>query len=296
MIAVAISLVAGLGVFYLYTALALKWHGVRIAPKAVAANKPRRQRRTLAAWMNQAGLVTVAPTEFVAVVLALAFVGGAFGFAVFGTPLPAIGCGLFAATFPVQSYRRRRLNNLATAQDNWPRLIEEIRLLTTSLGRSIPQALFEVGRRVPDDLRVAFVAAEREWLISTDFERTVAVLKDRLADPTADATLETLLVAHEIGGTALEGRLLALAEDRQQDVQGRKDARSRQAGARFARRFVLVVPSGMALVGLRLGEGRNAYQTPIGQALVVFGLVCIAACWAWAGHFMKLPSQQRVFG
>ncbi len=51
----------------------------------------------------------------------------------------------------------------------------------------------------------------------------------------------------------------------------------------------------MALVGLRLGDGRTAYRTPTGQLLVVFGLVCIGACWAWAGQMMKLPTEQRVF-
>ncbi len=85
---------------------------------------------------------------------------------------------------------------------------------------------------------------QREWLLSTDFERTLRVLKANLADPTADAVCETLLVAHEVGGTDLDRRLEALVDDRVQDTQGRKDARAKQAGARFARRFVLIVPAG----------------------------------------------------
>ncbi|MDQ4145448.1 MAG: type II secretion system protein F, partial [Actinomycetota bacterium] len=97
-----------------------------------------------------------------------------------------------------------------------------------------PQALFEVGRRAPEELRHAFAAGEREWLISTDFARTVAVLKERLADATADAALETLLVAHQVGGADLDHRLAALVEDRIQDLQGRKDALAKQAGVRFA--------------------------------------------------------------
>ena len=91
-------------------------------------------------------------------------------------------------------------------------------------------------------MRPAFGAAQREWLLSTDFTRTIRVLKSGLADPTADAACETLLVAHEVGGTDLDRRLEALIDDRIQDTQGRKDARAQQAGARFARRFVLIVP------------------------------------------------------
>jgi tight adherence protein B len=229
------------------------------------------------------------------VMAALALVGAAVAFAVFGGVLPAVATGAFAATFPPASYKRRRAARLARAQEAWPRLIEEIRILTGSLGRSIPQALFEVGRRGPAELRPAFAAAQREWLLSTDFDRTLAVLKDRLADPTADAACETLLIAHELGGTDLDRRLAALAEDRIQDTQGRKDARAKQAGVRFARRFVLIVPVGMALAGMSVGEGRSAYATPLGQVLVVSGIAMTVACWAWAGRIMRLPEEQRVF-
>jgi tight adherence protein B len=179
--------------------------------------------------------------------------------------------------------------------DAWPRLLEELRILTSALGRSIPQSLFEVGRRAPAELRPAFHAAEREWLLSTDFPRTMRILKAGLADPTADAACETLLVAHEIGGTDLDRRLEALIDDRIQDTQGRKDARAKQAGARFARRFVLIVPAGMAFAGMSVGTGRAAYQTPTGQALVVLAIAIVVACWVWAGRIMVVPEEQRVF-
>ena len=64
---------------------------------------------------------------------------------------------------------------------------------------------------------------------------------------------------------------------------------------RFARRFVLVVPLGMTLAGLSIGTGRSAYQTGLGQAAVVAGLVAVAGCWAWAGRLLRLPEEERVF-
>jgi len=170
-----------------------------------------------------------------------------------------------------------------------------VRVLTSGSGRSIPQALFEAGRGAPEAMRPAFDAARREWALSTDFARTTAALKAGLADPTADAACETLLVAHEVGGGDLDRRLAALVDDRTIDVQGRKDARSRQAGVRFARRFVLLVPVGMALVGSTIGTGRAAYATPWGQAMVVVGIAAVAVCWAWASRLLRLPEERRVF-
>jgi tight adherence protein B len=287
-----LAVVAALGVFFIYTHVAFGWTGFAVSP---SAQRSDRSRRKVQEWLTQAGLEDVQATEFTGVMVVLFLIGGAVAFALFGGVVPAIVAGAFAATFPLASYRSRREANRSSSREAWPRMIEEIRLQAGSLGRSIPQAVFEVGRRAPEEMRPSFMAAEREWLISTDFARTVKVLKDRLADATADATLETLLVANEVGGSDLDRRLAALVEDRVQDLQGRKDARAKQAGVRFARRFVLLVPLGMAVAGMSIGSGRSAYHTPLGQLGVVVGLVCIAACWLWAGHIMRLPEEDRVF-
>lgn len=289
--AMVIALVCAYGVFLVYTGVVLGWRGVGLGP---AATRRRTGRRT-ADWLAQAGLQEMRARELAAVTAALSGAGAGLALALFGSVLPALVAGGFASTLPLASYRARRQRRMAEAREAWPRMIEEIRIQTGSLGRSIAQALFEVGRRGPEELRPAFAAAEREWRLSTDFARTVATLKDRLADASADATLETLLVAHEVGGSNLDGRLAALVEDRLQDLHGRKDARAKQAGVRFARWFVLAVPLGMTLAGLSIGTGRHAYQTVAGQLAVAAGLACVAGCWIWAGRLMKLPEEERVF-
>lgn len=293
MIGLLLAACAAAGTYYLYTALAFGWRGLAVGPSR--PGRPVRRRRRAQDWLVQAGLGDVRVRDFAAVTTVLAAGGMVVGFVLFGGPLAALALGAGAAATPLASYRVRRQQRRVAAQEAWPRLIEEIRLRTASLGRSVPQALFEAGRGAPEPLRPAFAAAQREWLLTTDFGRTVAVLKAGLADPTADAACETLLVAHEVGGADLDRRLRALAEDRTIDVQGRKDARSRQAGVRFARRFVLLVPLGMAMVGLTVGTGRAAYATPWGQMMVLLGILAVVACWAWAGRLMRLPEEERVF-
>jgi tight adherence protein B len=290
--AIVLALAAAYGVFLLYTAWAFGWRGIGVS---ATPGGPRRRRADLDEWLVQAGLEKVRPVEFLAVTGVLFVVGLVGGLALFAGPVAAVVIGLIAAAGPILTARARRLQRRERTRDAWPRMLEELRLQAISLGRSIPQALFSVGMRGPEELRPAFAAAQREWLISTDFDRTLEVLKAQLADPTADAVAETLLIAHEIGGTDVDRRLKALIEDRIQDLQGRKDARAKQAGARFARWFVLVVPLGMALVGLSIGEGRAAYASAGGQLAVLVALGLIALCWLWAGRLMQLPQEQRVF-
>ena len=292
-----LALVAAYGVHLVYTSVALRWEGLGPGPRPerAAEQRPSTAGTRTRTWLVQAGLADVRLTELAAVIVVLFVVGAGLAFALFGGAVPALGAGLFAASAPLAAYRNRRRTRIERARESWPRMIEEIRIMTGSLGRSIPQALFDVGARGPEELRPAFAAAHREWLISTDFARTLTVLKDRLADPTADATCETLLVAHEIGGTDLDRRLEALIEDRIQDVEGRKDAVAKQAGVKFARRFVLIVPAGMAVAGLSIGTGRAAYQTALGQAAIALALGMVVLCWVWAGALMKLPEDDRVF-
>ena len=261
---------------------------LRVEPAALGA--AARQR------LNQAGLADVSITQLVAMSATAAVGAAVLTLVTLGAVVPAFAMGVLGALMPVGLIRRRRRRQLEEAREAWPAMIEEIRLLCASVGRSIPQALFEVGRRAPEELRPAFDAAHREWLLSRDLTTTTELLRDLLGDPTADATCETLLIAHQLGGSDLDRRLAALTEDRRQDLLDRKDARSRQAGVRFARRFVLLVPLGMALVGMSIGDGREAYQSALGQLLALGALGVLSACWVWSGRILRLPNEARVFG
>ncbi len=291
LIAFLLALLAAYGVFLVFTSLAFGWRGLGVSPGI----GDRRRRASFQEFLIQAGLENVRTVEFAAVQTVLFALGFAFGFAVYGGVLAALALGLAVAAVPIASARGRRRRRLELARDNWPRMIEEIRLQAVTLGRSVPQALISVGLSGPQDMRPAFLAAQREWLISTDFDRTLNVLKAQLADPTADAVCETLLIAHEIGGTDVDARLRALIDDRTEDLQGRKDARAKQAGVRFARYFVIIVPFGMALVGISIGDGSDAFASAFGQLMVLVAFGVMAGCWLWAGQLLKLPEEERVF-
>ncbi|MGB6059686.1 MAG: type II secretion system F family protein [Microthrixaceae bacterium] len=258
--------------------------------------RPRRlnPHQRLSEALTRAGLDGVSPTQFTGASLTVGLLVMVPSAIIFGPGPSTLIIGGCAATIPSVLWRRRRQVTRRVARDSWPRLIDELRVLTGSAGRPIPQALIEVGLSGPEELRPAFIAARREWALTTDFGRMISVLKHSLADPAADATFETLLVAVQVGGD-LDSKLAALAEDRRQDLLGRKDAQAKQAGAKFARIFVIIVPGGMALAGLSVGDGAAAYRTSTGQILVSVGVALVVLCWFWASRIMRLPEPRRVF-
>ncbi len=285
MISVLAALCAGVGVWLV------------TGPRRAQTERTNREGRDeqMLRWLRQAGLVDVGLAEFATVCLAVATAAGALAWLVFAGLPAALMTALFALTMPVAGYRNRRRRRRELAREAWPRVLEQIRLNATSLGMSLPRAVFDAGRSAPPGLAEPFSAAERIWRMSGDLERALDVLKQEVGDATTDAVAETLLVAHEAGGTDLSPRLLALVEDRHADVRARRDARAQQAGARFARAFVLIVPAGMALVGLTIGEGRQAYASAGGQATVVAAIAALALCWVWSGRILRLPDDERVF-
>ncbi len=200
-----------------------------------------------------------------------------------------------SAVMPGRSTAARRRWRTAQSRQAWPGLLAEIRIGVAHRNQSIPAALFAAGTGAPADMRHAFEEAARAWVLSTDFESSLRLLKTSLADPTTDAICETLLAAHQIGGVRLETRLRGLAEAAHAEAAARSDARAKQAGARFARGFVALVPGFMAMIGLSIGRGREAYQAPDGQWLVAFSVLAVIGCWLWAGRIMAIPQRKRVF-
>ena len=290
MIPLLIAFAAAYGVHLLYTSFAFDWKGAQPGPKT-----ERKERGSADDFVSALGLGDLNLAALLSAMLVVAIFGFAVGALLFGGVLPGLLLGAFAAVSPVGVARVRHERLIDSAHHAWPGIIEEIRLLTGTLGRSIPQATFEVGLRTHDGLRPAFEEAHREWLISTDFARSMDVLKQHLGHNTADVVAETLLTAHELGGGEVGNRLGALATDRMTDQRHRRDAAARQSGVRFARWFTLIVPFGMALTGLSIGNGRDAYGTPTGQALVVVALILVVMFWIWAGRIMQLPKEDRVF-
>ncbi|MFV0317950.1 MAG: type II secretion system F family protein [Microthrixaceae bacterium] len=257
-------------------------------------NTVERMRHGLRGHLASAGLQHVRPRDFVIVSAGAGSAAALAVATVTGVGIPMLVAGVVVAGTPAAVWRRRSVRNREAVAQAWPRMIEEIRIRVGSLGQSIPQALLECEANAPESLRSGFEAARREWNLTTDFPRTVRILKDLFADPTADAVCETLLVVHEVGGD-LDERLDTLAADRRRAQHDRREAAARQAGARVARLFVIIVPAGMAAAGLSLGDGAAAYRSITGQIATAAAVVMIALCWWWAGRIMTTPVEQRVF-
>jgi pilus assembly protein CpaF len=284
-IAFLLALARGLrGVPALHVA-AFGWRGLGMSPDPPAAHASASGSTTSSSRPASTGSASV---EFLAVAAVLFVVGALVAWALFGGVARRWRSGS-AAGFPVASARARRPGGStrpgtrgrddrgAAPPGRQPRPVD-------------PAGAVRRRPRGPEEMQPAFAAAQREWLISTDFDRTLAVLKAAAGRP--DRRRGVRDAADRARGRRHRRRppSAALIEDRIQDLQGRKDARAKQAGARFARWFVLIVPLGMALVGQSIGRGGARTARPArscrdpGRARASSRL-----CWLWAGGSCGCP-------
>lgn len=220
-------------------------------------------------------------------------IAGVGAWVLFGGVLAPIGGAAAGAILARSADRTRDRRHHDQARTAWPDLLDEIRVRSGSGGMALPTACFLAGRSASGPIRAGFERAERTWALTTDFDRSMAALSATAADPTSRLVCSALTVLGSTSGSDLPERLDRLARDRRRDADSHREARARLAGARFARKFVLIVPVGLALAGQSIGAGRAAYETAAGQLGVVVGIAVTALCWTWSGAMLR-PAGERV--
>lgn len=232
----------------------------------------------------------VVVTGSVLAVVSATAVTSMFGFGPVALLAATLGAGGgTAASRRVDAQQKRLL------RATWPQLLDTVRVDLTLTQVPLADALFGAARRLPSPLSGRFLRAEREWVNSVDFPRALTVLATDCDDPFTDLVCESLRTIARVSARQMNRRLHDVATDLRITVRYAHDAEATLAGARFARRFVVIVPVVMALVGVWVGQGRAAYQTPTGQVVGGVALLVMLACWWWAGRLLKLPEPPRVF-
>lgn len=257
-----------------------------IAPPVDAARIRRRYARRIpnrTGWLRLATAGGCALAAWIGVV------------SMFGAgPAASVGA-VFGAAGGMSMVERQVASRRRMRAEVWPSVLDAMRIDLGFNPVPLGDALFAAAHALPAAVRVKFVAAERVWRNTLDLPRAVAVVASAFDDPVTDVVCESLRTMHALPQAAAHRRLAVIAQDVRTTVQHVKDADALLAGARFARRFVLIVPLVMGAVGVWVGEGRQAYATATGQWVGVAALTAMAACWWWAGRLLAVPQPPRVF-
>jgi tight adherence protein B len=123
------------------------------------------------------------------------------------------------------------------------------------------------------------------------------MVRDDLADPTADRVIEVLILAYERGGSVVPAIIDDLAEATTRDMWTMEQIRTEVLEQKINSRVVFVLPW-IVLIAMtaRSGAFRDFYSSPPGLLVVVAGgVMSLIGIWI-ASRLGVQPVEPRVFG
>jgi tight adherence protein B len=276
-------MLGGVGLFLVW------WSMWEQAPGRVREPKPSR----LEDLLRMAGIEKVSAIGLVASCLGLGLFTTLSFFVVSGS-LPIAACfGLFGTWLPMAVVRWRARRRAALLRRLWPDVVDHLRSAIRA-GLSLPEALIQLGTNGPEELRNVFQNFGADYRSGGNFDSSLSRLKERLADPVADRIIEALRLTREVGGSDL-GRLLGtLAEFLRESARTRSELEARQSWTVNAARLAVAAPWIVLILLASRPEAVQAYNTPMGAAVLLGGLVVSLVCYSAMLRIGALPEDERV--
>ena len=262
---------------------------------AAAVMNGRGRRRTRRRLVEPVPGLDVTRTQFWATVLG----AGALSFfvvhALTGLVAVSLVPTVVMATLPKAYFTRKRAQRLARVQEAWPDGLRDI-LSSVRSGASLPSALESLALFGPEPLREAFQGFD-VYSRSLGVVPALEMVKDDLADPTADRVIEVLILAYERGGSVVPEILEDLAEATTRDLWTLEQVRSEALEQKINSRVVFVLPW-VVLVAMtaRSGAFRDFYSSPAGLLVVAIGGVMSLVGVFVASRLGAQQPEPRVFG
>jgi len=258
----------------------------------VTRPRPRRASRTLAVTIP--GL-DVSPVQFWVTVVGVAGFTFLAVFAVTSLVVVSAVPSVVVATLPRAYYARKRSQRLARVLEAWPDGLRDI-LSSVRSGASLPTAIESLASFGPEPLREAFQGFD-VYSRSLGVVPALEMVKEDLADPTADRIIEVLVLAYERGGSVVPAILDDLAEATTRDLWTMEQIRTEALEQKINSRVVFVLPWVVLIaITARSGAFRDFYSTRAGVVVVVIGGLMSLLGVLVATRLGAHPPEPRVFG
>lgn len=239
------------------------------------------------------GLDTVPPASVPALSAGLGVVVAAVLWAISSAVVPSLTIGLVVSVLPVLVLRSAARRRTTAMREVWPEAVDHINSAVRA-GLSLPEALVQLSRKGPEELRPSFAEFALDYQASGDFASCLDRLKIRLADPVGDRIVEALRITRDVGGTDLGGLLRTLSAFLREDSRTRAELEARQSWTVNAARLALGAP--WIVLGLMATrpEAAQAYDSGTGLVVILVGAAVSLLAYRVMLLIARLPQDERV--
>ena len=286
MVGVALGLVLGLGLFFI-------WWSFWPRQESSGARRQFGLVSRLSDELAQAGFDAMTPRSLLGACV-MAFVLIFLVFAATTKVVPIALCfALMAGYAPIVLVRMRARRRRSVMRDLWPDIVDNIGSAVRA-GLALPEALSQLTIRGPQELRPAFAAFAEDYRATGRFQECLDRLKERLSDPVADRLIESLRIAREVGGSDLGRLLRTLSAFLREDARTRAELETRQGWTVNAARLAVAAPwIVLAMLSTR-PDSLQAYSRPAGAMVLAIGAGLTLVAYRLMVRIGRLPEEARV--
>jgi tight adherence protein B len=281
-----LGLVLGCGLFCVWWAAWVPAPRVAASPRVTVSDRLRDE-------LVQAGYDSVGPRSLVSACVIAFVIVVLLVLATTGVVPVALCFAAMAGYAPLAVVRMRARRRRASLRELWPDAVDNIASAVRA-GLALPEALSQLGRRGPQELRPAFRAFAEDYRTTGRFHESLDLLKVRLSDPVGDRLVESLRIAREVGGSDLGRLLRTLSTFLREDSRTRAELETRQGWTVNAARLAVAAPWIVLAMLCTRPESIRAYASSTGTVVLLVGAAVSVAAYRIMIHIGRLPEDARV--
>lgn len=278
-----------LGIGLYLTAAPILWPRAE-RPAAEAA--PVRTSKLSASLRDNAEILGLLPSVFVAACGVLAVLGALIAFAISGVIVLSLVAGVASASILLVLASARRKAQQKALRLVWSDVVDSL-IAAIRSGATVPEAVTSLGASAYPHVSKPALEFAIEYQASGNSDLALTRLKQRWGDAAGDRIVETLRLAREVGSSATTSVLGTLSAQLRSDSALRQEIEARQSWIRVAARIGVIAPwIVLAMLALR-PEAAVAYNSPMGVLIVVVGAVVSVIAYRIMTAIGVLPRPTR---
>lgn len=241
-----------------------------------------RQIRDIIAGRNY---LTPRASTILAITMCSSTIAWIAGFALFA----CLSLGIFVAGLSLVRTHNTALKRHKELQTYWPILLDQTRSAMISSRRALQYVIFNqtyIGSQFLNEL-IQF--GKKEFETSGSLENSLMKILEKAHDPCTSEVCYSLIESSGSSTNQAESQLNSIISSISARNELAEESDSKLAGVKMARLFIILIPAGMALVGLAFSGSASVFETHSALAQELAAFLILITCWLASNLLMKFP-------
>ena len=260
---------------------------------AFTMDHPDRPVGRLARMLATAGYPATPVRRLLLGCIGAGLVASILGLILTGLLVMTVLSGIAGSAIPILVLSARARRRREAAQEAWPDIVDDL-IASVRAGVPLAEAMCHAARRAPDLVAGPWAAFADDVRVDGRLSFALDGLKASLADPVADRVIESLRLAHDVGGSDLARLLRDLSESLRDSQRLRSEIQARQSWTVNSARLAVAAPWITLVILASRRDAITAYNSATGALILISAAVVSVIAYRLMIMLGRLPVDERV--